>query len=141
MIFEIGRVCMKIAGRDANKYCVVIDTIDATYVEIDGQTRRRKVNINHLEPLDQVLKIKKGATAKEVADALTKAGFETVEKKKSSKQASQRPKKQKVKREKVEKTQPKTVEKKPSPKKVDTTKKADSVKEKKTEAPKKVTEN
>lgn len=113
MIFDIGRVCLKIAGRDANKYCVVVDTIDKTYVEIDGQTRRKKVNINHLEPLDQVLKIKKGASSSEVAKALTEAGFKTEEKKKSSKQPTERPKKQKAQREKIEKPAEKKTAAKP----------------------------
>ena len=27
-MFDIGRVCMKIAGRDAGKKCVIIDVVD-----------------------------------------------------------------------------------------------------------------
>lgn len=119
MVFEIGRVCMKIAGRDANKYCVVIKKIDATYVEIDGQTRRKKVNINHIEPINKILKIKENASSSEVAKALTDAGFSTEEKKKSSKQKTERPKKQKAKKatseeqveEKKEEAKPKEVKK------------------------------
>ena len=80
MIFEVGRVCMKLAGRDANKYCAVTKVIDTSFVEIDGQTRRRKCNVSHLEPLDKVIKIKEGANNSEVAKALTEAGFETKEK-------------------------------------------------------------
>lgn len=80
MIFEVGRVCMKIAGRDANKHCVVIKKIDSNFVEIDGQTRRRKVNITHLEPLDIKVDVKENADNKVVAKALTDAGFETAEK-------------------------------------------------------------
>lgn len=97
MIFNIGRICLKIAGRDAGKYCVVTKNIDTSFVEIDGQTRRRKCNINHLEPLDKEVKIKEDASNKEVAEALTKAGFETEERKKSTKKVSERPRKQKTK--------------------------------------------
>ncbi len=97
MVFDIGRICFKIAGRDANKFCVVINKIDNTFVEIDGQTRRRKCNINHLEPLDATVDIKAGAKNKEVAEALTKAGFETKEKTNTIKKVGPKPTKQKVK--------------------------------------------
>ena len=60
-MIEIGRVCVKTAGRDAGLKCVVID-IDKKLVLIDGQTRRRKCGIAHLEPTKDVLKIKKGAS-------------------------------------------------------------------------------
>ena len=65
-----GQVCVKIAGRDAGKKCVVIDNIDKNYVLIDGQTRRRRCNINHLEPINKVVKIKKDTSNKEVVKAL-----------------------------------------------------------------------
>ncbi|NTV24217.1 MAG: 50S ribosomal protein L14e, partial [Nanoarchaeota archaeon] len=61
-MFEIGRLCVKIAGRDARGKCLVIDTLEGNFVLIDGQTRRKRCNITHLEPLDKVLKIKKGAS-------------------------------------------------------------------------------
>jgi len=59
-MIEIGRICLKIAGRDAGKKCVVVDILDSNFVLVDGETRRRKCNIAHLEPLDQTLDIKKG---------------------------------------------------------------------------------
>jgi len=71
-MYEIGRLCVKLAGRDSNLKCLIVDTIDEKTVMIDGQTRRRKCNISHLEPLDKVLKIKKGATHSEVVSALEK---------------------------------------------------------------------
>lgn len=37
---EIGRVCIKIAGRDAGMKCVVVEQLDNNFVLIDGQTRR-----------------------------------------------------------------------------------------------------
>jgi large subunit ribosomal protein L14e len=58
-MYQIGRLCVKLAGRDARKKCVIIDVLDNNFVMIDGQTRRKKCNIRHLEPLDKVLKIKK----------------------------------------------------------------------------------
>ncbi|MEM1988587.1 MAG: KOW motif-containing protein [Candidatus Woesearchaeota archaeon] len=56
-MIEPGRVCVKIAGRDAGKLCVVVEKIDDKYVIIDGFTRNKKVNINHLEPLDKIINI------------------------------------------------------------------------------------
>lgn len=79
-MFEIGRLCVKIAGRDARLKCVVVETLDKFYVTIDGQTRRRKCNINHLEPLDKVLKLSKGASHDEVVKALKAEGIEIKEK-------------------------------------------------------------
>lgn len=69
MLFDVGIVCVKLAGRDAGKKCVVVDVIDEHYVLIDGQTRRRKCNVAHLEPLKTTLKIAKGASSEAVAKA------------------------------------------------------------------------
>jgi len=79
-MFEIGRLCVKIAGRDAGLKCLVVEVIDDNYVLIDGQTRRRKCNIKHLEPLDKVLKVKKGLAHDEVLKELKKEGIEIKEK-------------------------------------------------------------
>ena len=57
-IYEIGRVCVKIAGRDAGRKCVVVEAVDDKFVTVDGNVRRKKVNIKHLEPLADVLEIK-----------------------------------------------------------------------------------
>ncbi|MEM5790964.1 MAG: 50S ribosomal protein L14e, partial [Candidatus Aenigmatarchaeota archaeon] len=36
MPLEVGRVCLKIAGREAGKYCVVLKKIDDNFVLITG---------------------------------------------------------------------------------------------------------
>jgi len=84
-MFEIGRLCLKIAGRDAGLKCIVIDKLNDNYVLIDGQTRRRKCNVKHLEPLDKVLKVSKGASHEDVVKELKKQGIEIKEKTKRSK--------------------------------------------------------
>ena len=61
-LFESGRMCVKIAGRDAGRRCVVVEQLDSNSVLVDGNVRRRKVNISHLEPLDEVVNIKSGAS-------------------------------------------------------------------------------
>ncbi len=88
-MMDVGRLCLKIAGRDAGKTCVVVDVLDTHLVLIDGQTRRRKCNIAHLEPLREAIKIKKGAAHAEVAAAFKKLGLEIVETK--AKKAAARP--------------------------------------------------
>jgi len=110
---EVGRLCVKIAGRDARKKCVVIDVIDKNFVMIDGQTRRKRCNIKHLIPLQQKIDIPKNASHEEVVSAFKKLGIEikekvkekkkekaeaTVEKEKKGKEA----KKKKVKEKKKE---------------------------------------
>ncbi len=91
-MFQVGRLCVKIAGRDAGKKCLIVEVLDDNFVMIDGQTRRRKANIRHLEPLDKQLNIKKGASHKEVVDALKKEKIEVSEKKTKTK--TEKPKKQ-----------------------------------------------
>jgi large subunit ribosomal protein L14e len=90
-MMETGRVCIKIAGRDAGKECIVVDIIDDNYVLIDGLTRRRKCNIKHLEPLETKLKIRKNASETEIRDIFKKELKITIV-----------PKKKKVKKEKTE---------------------------------------
>jgi len=84
-MIEIGRLCMKTAGRDARKKCVIVDIIDKNYVLIDGETRRKKCNINHVEPMDKVLDIKKGASHKQIVDAFDKIGIKVKESRKKEK--------------------------------------------------------
>lgn len=74
-MIEVGRLCMKMAGRDASEYCVIVEEIDENFVLVDGNTRRKKVNKRHIEPLSKVLKVKKGAQTKEVTDAMEKEGI------------------------------------------------------------------
>ena len=41
-MFEIGRLCVKIAGRDAGNKCVIVDVIDKNFVMIDGRASCRE---------------------------------------------------------------------------------------------------
>ncbi len=74
-IFNVGRLCVKIAGRDAGRKCVIVDTLDAHYVVVDGDVRRKKVNINHLEPLAEVVELKAGARHEDVQALFVKRGL------------------------------------------------------------------
>ena len=74
-LYEIGRLCLKIAGRDAGRKCVVVDILDNTFVIVDGDVRRKRVNLKHLEPLNEMLKLKEGASHEEVKKAFEKLGL------------------------------------------------------------------
>lgn len=89
-MIEIGRLVVKIAGRDAGKKAVIIDILDDNYVLLDGETRRRKCNILHIEPLSQKIDIKKNAPHDEVSKALKELGIE-------ARQTKPKPKTQKPK--------------------------------------------
>ena len=106
-MIEVGRVCVKLAGRDASKKCVIVDILDDKFVLIDGETRRRRCNILHLEPLEQVVKIKKNASHGDVSKSLKDMGIETRETK--PKQKTQKPK---AKRKTSEQLRVQKVEKK-----------------------------
>ena len=90
-MMEIGRVCTKIAGRDAGKSCIIIDVIDNNFVMVDGYTRRKKVNIRHLEPLTAVADIEKNASHEDIVAALEKLGIKEKKKKVIAKKEKKTP--------------------------------------------------
>ena len=105
---EIGRVCKKLTGREAGRYCVVIDTVDEGYVMVTGprdvtNVRRRQCNILHLEPTNDKLDIKKGASDADVKKALEKAKLIEKVEVKMSKPAPKAEKKDKKKEKKEKK--------------------------------------
>jgi len=55
---EKGRVCVKIAGRETGKKCVIVDVIDENFVEIVGnEVKNKRCNIKHLEPVDATVEV------------------------------------------------------------------------------------
>jgi large subunit ribosomal protein L14e len=71
MIMEPGRVCVKLAGREAGKKCVVVEIQDKNFVVVLGEgIRRRRCNISHLEPTSETIKLKKTASDKEILKSL-----------------------------------------------------------------------
>jgi large subunit ribosomal protein L14e len=109
-LYNIGRICVKIAGRDAGKKCAIVEKIDNNFVLVDGSTRRKKVNIRHLEPLKTVLEIKKGASHEEIKTEFEKLGLKVWDKK--SKEVKEKPKKEHTKKVKPVKEKKKPVKKK-----------------------------
>src|SRR5438046_10605626 len=74
---EVGRVCVKVNGRETGQKCVIVDVIDKNFVlgtgpqKISG-VRRRRTNVKHLEPTEDSIDIKKGASEEDVAKAIGK---------------------------------------------------------------------
>lgn len=104
MAIEIGQLCVKTAGRDAGRECLIVERLDNNFVLVDGNTRRKKCNIDHLQILNKQAKLKAKASHEEVAAALKELGVEIVER------APAREKKE-------AKAEPKEVKKKPAKKK------------------------
>jgi large subunit ribosomal protein L14e len=76
---EVGRICVKHAGRENGKKCVVIDVMDKSFVLVTGPKKitgikRRRVNINHVIPLKDKIEVKRGASDDEIAKVLETAG-------------------------------------------------------------------
>ena len=98
LMIDIGRLYVKTAGREAGKYCTVVDTLEKNVVLIDGQVRRKKCNLLQLEPLDKTLDLKKGASHADVVKAFEKLGMKITatkpKTKKGPKPAHQRKKKE-----------------------------------------------
>ncbi len=75
---EVGRVCVKLSGREAGQKCVIVDVIDKNFVLVTGPqkltgVKRRRTNLKHLEPTSEAIDIKKGASDEDVAKIAEKA--------------------------------------------------------------------
>jgi large subunit ribosomal protein L14e len=79
-LYNVGRVCIKTVGRETGSYCVIVDEMEGRFVVVTGpkhlsSVRRRKCNIRHLEPLETVIQLEKGADDDAVEKALGAAGL------------------------------------------------------------------
>ena len=55
---EVGRVCVKIAGREAGEKCAIVEIIDENFVEVVGEAvKNRRYNIAHLEPTEDTIDV------------------------------------------------------------------------------------
>ena len=76
---EVGRICLKTAGRESGKKCVIVDIMDKSFVLITGPksvtgVKRKRVNLTHIMPLQDKLDLKRGASDEEVTSTLEEAG-------------------------------------------------------------------
>ncbi len=68
---DIGRVCLKVKGREQGERCVVLDVVDRNFVIVVGpNVKRRRVNMNHIRPLDEMVPLQRNATDEEAIAAL-----------------------------------------------------------------------
>ena len=105
-MIEIGRLAIKIAGRDAGLKCVIVDILDKNFVLIDGETRRRKCNIMHIEPLKEKLNIEKSSPHSEIIKEFEKLGLnprDTTPKERTQKPKKKRKTSEQLKEQKEEK--------------------------------------
>ena len=70
---------MKLSGRESGRKCVVVDLTDKSFILVTGPksvtgVRRRRVNVNHIEMLEDKIDIKRDAPDEEVAEALKSSG-------------------------------------------------------------------
>ena len=75
---EVGRMCVKLAGRETGKKCVIVDVMDKSFVLVTGPqkatgVKRRRANVNHLRPLQEKIDIPRGASDEEIAATLESA--------------------------------------------------------------------
>jgi large subunit ribosomal protein L14e len=76
---EVGRICVKVAGRESGRKCVIVDVMDKSFVVVTGPkkvtgVKRRRVNINHVAPLEDIVQVKRGASDEEVTQMLEAEG-------------------------------------------------------------------
>ena len=108
----VGKIAMKIAGREAGKYCVVLTTPKDNFVQVTGPkvltgVKRRRCNIDHLEPTQYQIKIDTEAADKTVINTLEKDGLlKKLDLKMPSPEVVKGPEK-KTKKEKKEVKEPK----------------------------------
>jgi len=79
-MIESGRICLKLAGREAGKYCVIVERIDENFVLITGpksitRVKRRKCNIDHLEPTEEKFDINPKADDSQIEELWKKSNL------------------------------------------------------------------
>ncbi|MFX1577318.1 MAG: 50S ribosomal protein L14e [Promethearchaeota archaeon] len=77
-LVEVGRICVKTHGREAGKKCVVVERVDKNFVVISGpqevsSVRRRRSNVDHLNPTTKKINIKAGAEDPAIVKAIKEA--------------------------------------------------------------------
>jgi len=72
---DIGQICVKTRGHEKGKRCIIVDIVDRSYVLVTGPrsvtgVKRRRVNVGHLQVLDESVNIPRQASDDDVAKAL-----------------------------------------------------------------------
>ena len=74
-LVEVGRICVKLRGREAGKKCIVVERVDKNFVLVTGPqevtgVRRRRSNVDHLNPTKKKVDIKTGAEDSDIVKAI-----------------------------------------------------------------------
>jgi large subunit ribosomal protein L14e len=74
-VIDIGRICVKLTGREAGKKCLIVDVVDKNFVLITGPkqlngVKRRRVNVSHIEPTERKVSIRRGESDEDLMKAL-----------------------------------------------------------------------
>ena len=74
---EIGQICVKLAGRETGRKCVILDVLNKNFVLVTGpkdltKVRRRRANIKQIEPIKRKIFIEKNASDSDVLNAIKK---------------------------------------------------------------------
>lgn len=77
-IMDVGRVCVKNAGKNAGSYCVITKALKDGFVEITGPRKltgikKGRCNAIHIEPTRHVIKLGKKASEADVEKAVKAA--------------------------------------------------------------------
>jgi len=135
-MFSAGRLCVKTAGREAGKHCVIVKKIDEKFVMVTGpkevtNVRRRKCNIHHLEPLMIKIDIKPDASDEEIIKVYEKEKIYEklgIEKPKPKPKKEEKPKETKPEKKKGKEPAKKAKEKEAKPEKENAEKKTEAKK-------------
>jgi len=79
-MLEPGRVVLKIAGREAGKYAVIVENNNEKFVLITGPksvtgVKRRKCNIDHIEPTEHKFDVKPKADDSSIEELWKQSGL------------------------------------------------------------------
>ena len=77
---EVGRISVKITGREAGYKGVIVDLIDKNFVLFTGPkkingVKRRRVNTGHIEPTKEKVEIERGASDEDITKSIEVAGL------------------------------------------------------------------
>jgi large subunit ribosomal protein L14e len=72
---DVGRICVKLVGREAGKKCIIVDVVDKNFILVTGPkqlngVKRRRVNVNHIEITERKVNVKRGESDEELVKAL-----------------------------------------------------------------------
>jgi len=82
-LIDIGRIVVILRGRRAGKKAVVVDIIDENFVLITGPkelngVKRRRMNIDHIMPLNFKVEIPRGADDSKVLEEVRNKQLEKL---------------------------------------------------------------